>query len=444
MRSKLLLALALLAMLATDPAAAAPHGDDKPTSPPAAETASAGQEAVLTGLTQVTTGYYLSCARTTAGQARCWGENDDGELGNGNVNPHQFAVPVRNASNTGPLVNVLQLAAGDDHACALLTNHQVRCWGDNSDGQVGNGTDGNNYALPQAVRNAGDTGNLVNVIQISAESDGTCALLSNHTIRCWGDNDYGQLGNGENGDASDSNLPVTVHNVANTGALGNVVQVESGYDTNCARLSNGQARCWGYNEQGQLGNDDSGVSAEDVPQVVQNVPGTGPLTNVTQLSVAGYTGCARLGNGQARCWGYNDDGEIGDGTTTERDRPVIVSNAGGTGALSGVVEIWAGYNHTCARVAGGQVRCWGSTDEGEVGDGTPVSGPDGPDRLRPRPVKNPAGTANLTGVTQIHSNQYHTCALLETGQARCWGDNSAGMLGNGGTTDRSLPVRVQV
>jgi alpha-tubulin suppressor-like RCC1 family protein len=439
-----LLAALGIALLATGPAAAEPHGNAP--SPRSATTASAptpAPEATLTGITQVNAGYYLTCARTNTGQARCWGENDDGQLGNGNVNPHTFAVTVRNGSNTGPLRGVVQVAAGDDHACALLTNHQVRCWGDNSDGQVGNGTNGNTYALPRPVRNATNTGNLVNVIQISAESDGTCALLSNHQLRCWGDNDYGQLGNGQNGDAHDSDLPVTVKNVAGTGPLTNVTQVESGYDTNCARLSNGQARCWGYNEEGQLGNDENGVSAEDLPVVVLNVPGTGPLTTVTQISASGYEMCARLSNGQARCWGYNDYGSVGDGTTTERDRPVPVRNAAGTGPLQNVVSIYAGYSHSCALITNGQVRCWGETYYGEVGDGTPIAqSTPYVNRLRPRAVRS--GNGNLTGVVQIHANQYHTCAVLNTGQVRCWGYNGEGQLGNGGTTDRPVAVKVRV
>jgi alpha-tubulin suppressor-like RCC1 family protein len=442
-KSIAVVALALGALLAAGPAWAAPQGDGPPAAPPpSADTASAAPEANLTGLTSVNAGYYLSCARTSTGQARCWGDNGYGSLGDGTTSPRTLARTVRNATNTGPLTGVVQVAAGTYHACALLTNKQVRCWGYNSDGQLGNGDEGTDSPLPVPVRNAGNTGNLTNVTQITAETYGTCALLTNDQVRCWGDNDYGQLGDGHTGDAFDSDLPVAVKAVSGPGNLTGVGQVESGYDNSCAVLNNGQARCWGYQSTyGTLGNDSA--SDSNRPVVVKNVAGNGPLTNATQVSTGGYISCARLGNGQARCWGWGDTGGLGNGDDATHTRPVVVVNASGSGALAGIQEIYAGYEHVCARVAGGQVRCWGATEYGEVGDGT-APGNSSLTRLRPRPVKNGNGTANLTGVTQLHTNQYHTCVRLSSGQARCWGYGEYYQLGDGGETTRSLPVRVQV
>jgi alpha-tubulin suppressor-like RCC1 family protein len=444
MRSKLLVVtLCLVALLAAGPASAAPQGGDEPAgSPPSAGTASATPEATLTGVTQVNAGYYVSCARTNTGQARCWGDNQYGGLGDGTTSPRTLARTVRNAGNNGPLTGVVQVAAGTYHACALLTNKQVRCWGYNSDGQLGNGDEGTDSPLPVPVRNASNTGNLTNVTQISAENYGMCALLTNDQVRCWGDNDYGQLGNGHDGDTFDSDLPVVVKAVSGASALTGVRQIEAGYDNNCAVLNNGQVRCWGYQDvYGTLGNDSG--SDSNRPVIVKNVAGTGPLTSATQVSIGGYIACARLGNGQARCWGWGDTGGLGNGDDTTHTRPVVVTNASGSGALTGVQEIYAGYQHVCARVTGGQARCWGATQYGEVGDGTPP-GNSSLYRLRPRPVKNGNGTTNLTGVTQLHTNQYHTCVRLSSGQARCWGYGTYNQLGDGGATTRSLPVRVQV
>ena len=183
-----------------------------------------------------------------------------------------------------PLSGVTQVAVGDDHACALLTNKQVRCSGDNESGELGNGDAPTDRSRPVAVRNAANSANLTNVKAISAESDGVCALLTNNQIRCWGEDDYGQLGNGA--PAEDSDLPVTVKGVGGSGALSNVRSIEAAYDNNCAVLTNGQARCWGYNTDGELGNNDTDDT--NVPVVVRAVSGPGPLTNVTQITAGGY------------------------------------------------------------------------------------------------------------------------------------------------------------
>jgi alpha-tubulin suppressor-like RCC1 family protein len=432
----IVVALALVAVLAA-PAGAAPH-DNTPAPRSDAPAESAPIEAALRGLVQVQSGYSLSCGRTNTGQVRCWGDNDDGELGNGNTSPHDFAVPVRAESGPGNLTGVTQIAVGDDHACALLTNRQVRCWGDNDNGELGNGTAPTHTSRPVAVRNATDTEHLRNVRQISAESDGVCALLTTDQVRCWGDNDYGQLGNGETGDASDSDLPVRVKNVAGTGPLSTVRAIELGYENNCALLDNGQARCWGYNSDGELGNGDT--SDTDLPVVVRNAAGTAPLRGIAQISIGGYDACARLTSGQARCGGDNADGELGDGTDDERHLPVVVLNGTGSGPLQRVAQLFAGTYHTCARLTSGQVRCWGEAYYGELGDGTPLEG-DG--RFLPRVVKiNPS--TPLTGVRQIHTNTYTTCALLDSGRARCWGYNPYGQVGNGGSTDRNFATPVMV
>ena len=431
-----LLIVGALAAVAVLPAGATPHGD-KPDGPaPSAGTEAAIPEAApVSGLTQVSAGYDVTCARTSDGRARCWGENDEGQLGQGNFAPRQFSVIVRNPAGTGPLTGVRQVATTDDGACALLTNQEVRCWGDNEYGAVGDGTDTNDRPLPRIVKGVGGTGRLDNIVEISGESDGMCARTAGGQVRCWGEDDYGQLGDGDV--EADSNTPRIVRGVGGTGRLTGVVEIEAAYDNNCARLANGQARCWGYNDGGELGN--GGTAQSGVPTVVSNRAGTGPLTGVRDLSHGGYGGCAALTNGQVRCWGVNDTGQVGDGTTSERLRPVPVRSVSGGGVLTGAVAVTGGYYHSCALLNTGQVRCWGETDNGELGDGTSFMGPD---RLRPRVVKNLAGNGPLTGVRSINANQSHTCAIVAQGQARCWGRNDYGQLGNGGTVDRNLPVRV--
>jgi alpha-tubulin suppressor-like RCC1 family protein len=365
---------------------------------------------------------------------RCWGWNGDGELGNGSLT-EQFdtAVVTKNPTGTGPLQNVVQLALGDYHTCALLTTGQVRCWGDGDSGEIGNGDFGDRL-YPTVVRNATDTAPLQNVIAISAESDGACAVLSNHQVRCWGEDDYGQLGNGL--PHTNSALPVRVRGVGGTGSLSNIASLGGGYDTNCAVTQGGQGRCWGYDSYGGLG-DSTDIDGSEFPTRVENPNGT-PLTGVTQISNGGYHGCARLTNGQARCWGYNYYGQLGVGGTDDRTGGRVVRTPGGT-PLANVVSIEASYDSTCALLTSGQVRCWGSDEYGQNGDGT-FGSPD--HREYASPVRNAAGTGNLTGVRVLAGKSYHYCVGQGDGRARCWGYGDYGHIGDGSDVDRARPVLV--
>ena len=150
---------------------------------------------------------------------------------------------------------------------------------------------------------------------------------------------------------------------------------------------------------------------------MRNPGNTGPLTGVTAIT-AGYSHtCARLDDGTAACWGWNEYGQLGDGTTTDRSLPVAVRNPGNTGPLTGVTAISAGREHTCARLANGTAACWGANLYRALGDGTTT------DRSLPVAVRNPGNTGPLTGVTAISAGGEHTCARLDGGTAACWGWN---------------------
>jgi alpha-tubulin suppressor-like RCC1 family protein len=161
-----------------------------------------------------------------------------------------------------------------------------------------------------------------------------------------------------------------VKNPAGTGPLTNVAQVNVGYEFACALLTNRQVRCWGDNDYGDLGNDDA-PNDSFLPVVVQNVPGTGPLTAVTQLSVGDYLACARLANGQARCWADGEYGGMGNGNLDDVNaRPTPVLNPAGNASLTGVTQLDVGDYTACARLGSGQARCWGYGEYGNVGRGT--------------------------------------------------------------------------
>jgi alpha-tubulin suppressor-like RCC1 family protein len=392
-------------------------------------------EASLTRITSVVAGLRNTCAVTANGQARCWGYGFYGANGTGTTSQFDNAATVRNRTDTGPLVNVRQVAVGQEHACALLTSGQVRCWGRGQHGQMGNGTTTESNLLPVVVGNATGNAPLAGVTGISADSDYTCALLENRQVRCWGGNPDGQLGDGT--EDVDRLRPVAVKAVNGAGNLTGITQIDAGEDQACARTAAGQARCWGLNDTGQLGDGTEDNSLR--PVVVRNVNDTGALTAVRRVTSGGYHSCAVLDNGQARCWGYGFQGELGDGPPADSDSlPVVVSNPAGTGPLTGVRSVDEGYGHTCAVVVGGEVRCWGDNGTGYLGIGTT-----GGQRLRPVRVRNVTNTASLSGATQLSTGVGHTCVRLTNGQARCWGEGSFGRLGDDDTGDEPLPVKVE-
>jgi alpha-tubulin suppressor-like RCC1 family protein len=434
MRTRPFIALAttgLLVALAATPAGGQPVPAHMAEPVAAAPAPSPGPEAALTGVRAMATGYYHSCAVLTSGQVRCAGDNGSGQLGGGNTDIETATVVVRNPTNTGPLTGVTQVAGGVDHTCALLTSREVRCWGDNDSGQLGDGTL-TDRLYPVPVKSPSGPGRLTGVVQISADADRTCAVIQGGLARCWGDNDAGQIGDGTAG--TDRRRPRPVRAVTGTGVLTGVSQIDVGYYLTCARLTNGQARCWGQNVEGGLG--DGTVTERHRPVVVRTVAGAGALAGVRQISAGAYHSCATLTNGQVRCWGYGGDGQLGIGTTAEHHRPVVVRTISGPGALVGVAQVAAGYYHTCARLTSGQARCWGNNGYFEVGNGLE----DMIDVPRPTPVRNTQDSAALVGVRQLHATDFHTCVTLTNGQGRCWGYDETGALSGPTNGSSALPV----
>ena len=259
-------------------------------------------------------------------------------------------VPGSSAGATGPppLTGITQITSGAMHSCALLNSGSVRCWGDNGFGQLGNGTT-RDASVPLAV--AGITNAVA--IDSASTSLSTCAVLATGGVRCWGRNHHGQLGNGT---TTDSTTPVAVSNI--TGAT----SIAAGQDHTCVALSNGEARCWGWNNRGQLGN---GTTTDTlVPATV-----TG-LTGAAAVSAGGGHTCAALTDQSVRCWGSNAWGALGNGSSaTDSKVPVMVSG------ISTATAISSGFAHTCATLTSGGVRCWGYNGSGQLGNGTIAASP---------------------------------------------------------------------
>lgn len=237
-----------------------------------------------------------------------------------------------------------------------------------------------------------------------------CAILDTGAVKCWGHNLRGQLGDGRR---TDRRTPVTVRNLGTTAAA-----VRAAHHQTCVLTKAGGVKCWGLNSYGQLG--DGTLTSRSTPVGV-----VGLSRGVAALTTGTSHTCAVTAAGAAKCWGANQSGSLGDGTTTSRRTPVAVVGLG-----SGVAAIAGGW-HTCARTTAGAVKCWGPNGDNELGDGTTT------DRLTPVAV---IGLGS--GVTAITTGMAHSCARLQTGALRCWGANWQGQLGDGTRINRSRPVAV--
>ncbi len=208
-----------------------------------------GGEGYLTDITQISAGGYHACVLKTDGTIYCWGDNYNGQLGD-NTNINRYTpVQVKGADGKGYLTNVIQVAAGRYYTCALKTDGTVYCWGLNDFGQLGDNANTNRYT-PVQVKGVDGKDYLTNVIQVAAGEYHTCALKTNGAVYCWGDNPFGQLGDNTN---TNRYTPVQVKGVGGEGYLTDITQISAGYYHACVLKTDGTIYCWGDNDYGQLG-----------------------------------------------------------------------------------------------------------------------------------------------------------------------------------------------
>jgi hypothetical protein len=352
-----------------------------------------------------------TCAIVNTSAVKCWGKNLDGQLGN-STNSGSFAANPAPLDVTG-LSGVVALASGTYHTCALTGAGVVKCWGRNYSGQLGNSTGvGTNVANPVPADVAGLSG----VVELAAGERHTCALLNAGTVKCWGNNRYGALGN-STGYGTDTAYPTP----ADVAGLSDVVALVAGSDFTCALTSSGSAKCWGVNDYGQLGNGTTSTSYVPV-----NVSG---LSATVALAAGEHHACALSSTGVVMCWGYNRYGQLGNnsntGTGNPNSIPVVISS------LSGATALAAGQNHTCALADAGATKCWGLNYYGQLGNGTGTQ--------TVNAYSSPADVAGLSGMVALIAGTNHTCAQWSDGTVTCWGTNFYGQLGNGANNGVDAP-----
>jgi len=338
----------------------------------------AGGTGSLTGVRSLVGGVFGYCALLTSEGVDCWGYGEDGQLGNGTFytdSPYGSAIPVavKAVGATGSLTGVTSLVGGLFGYCAVVTSGGVDCWGNGSDGMLGNGTISES-ATPVAVKGVEGTGRLAGTKSLVGESFGYCALLTSGGVDCWGDGSNGMLGNGK---FSESATPVIVQGLGGTGALTEATSLVGGVHSVCALLTTDGVDCWGYGPYGQLGDGvfyATGNDGSATPVAVEAVEGTEKLTGVTSLAGDSFGYCAVITSGAVNCWGYGFDGELGNGTfyTSGNEgsaTPVIVVGVGDNGSLAGVRSLDDDDKGYCAVLTSGGVNCWGVGLDGELGNG---------------------------------------------------------------------------
>ena len=295
---------------------------------------------------RIASGEAFTCALTLSGGLYCWGDNLRGQLGNGTTDSSSVATPV-----TGLPLAVDSFATGTAHICAVTTSGELYCWGANPMGQLGDGTT-TDRSTPTRV--AGVSASTL-IQSVTAGEDHSCAATSTGNALCWGDNFFGQIGDGTSRSRA---LPTRVYGLSTRGAprLGLVDQITSGSRHSCARTTAGNLYCWGDNERGQLGN--SLLQSQRLPALVSGI------TEPTEELYAGdaFT-CARSSENTVWCWGANSDGQIGVGDPNDRSAPTAVTRLG-----NAALTLGTGLFHACSSSVNSQLSCWGDNFYAQLGN----------------------------------------------------------------------------
>jgi alpha-tubulin suppressor-like RCC1 family protein len=365
-----------------------------------------------------------TCAIVPAnGAVRCWGDNEYGQLGLGHTTDVGDSSPA-SAGGTAIASAVVQVVAGTYHSCALSSDGSVRCWGRNQFGQLGYGhTD--NIGDGELVGGAVMIG--VPAIQLAAGGAHTCALLNTGNVRCWGEAQFGQLGYGNTNDLGDTmnTLPFSNGDVP----IGeSIVQISAAGSNTCALAATGSAYCWGYGNDGQLGNgatSNIGTLPSTTPEQV------GPLDvgeAVVQIAAGFSNTCILLSAGRVRCWGANLFGQLGLGDGSQSavgGSPGEVPSAFDDISTGGeVARLAVGASKVCVLMKNQAVRCWGWDQSGS--DGIPGVG-----GIGSSDVPSAFDAINLGGAAVEVDANAHVCARMATGAIRCWGSGVHGKLGYG-------------
>jgi alpha-tubulin suppressor-like RCC1 family protein len=386
---------------------------------------------------------YIQGALDNAGGLYLCGLGDGGQLGQGNTTNSTNYVKVKGVGGSGFLENIIDFKLGPGNGFVIACDSSGKCyaWGNNSDGQLGQGNTSNS-STPLQVKGVGGTGFLENIINVSCGHYHSLACDSSGNAYAWGDNYYnssstqGQLGDGT---TTNKTTPIRVLGVGGSGYLTNIIQVASKPHASQALSSSGHVYCWGTNRYGECG-DGTTTNRLTAVQVI-GVGGTGYLSGITKLAGGdGYyadCGLALGSNGRVYAWGYNAWGQLGVGNTTNSSTPQIVKGVGGSGYLENIIDVACGGYHCFALDSSGTVYAWGSnSSEAPIGDGTSTQ------RTTPVKVKGVGNSGYLSDIVEIGGERFGGSAMDSDGNVYAWSGNQNYQVGDGTNTRRSTPVRV--
>jgi alpha-tubulin suppressor-like RCC1 family protein len=344
-------------------------------------------------LLEVALGLHHTCARKPDRTVKCWGDDSRGQLGAGTAsNGGVFATP----QVVSAVTDAIAIASGQNHTCVVRASGKVSCWGDNQDGQLGNGQ--TNTRSPSPV----DVTGVTDARAVACGASFSCALRASGGVACWGNGLGGQLGNGS------KQMKPLAGAVSN---LADAVAISAGESHACAVKAGGTLVCWGDGMSGQLGTGDR--VERTTPTAVLSLDG------IALVAAASRSTCAAKTTGAVFCWGANETGQLGSGAATPSPNPTPT-------VVSGLdaIAIWAGSNHACAVRRGGAVACWGAGLLGQIGDGQPRA-------TAATPTPSPAAVSGVTNAIGVGTGGNHSCAPTSTGLILCWGENARGELGTG-------------
>ncbi len=392
----------------------------------------------------VVAGDKFSCALLNDGTVKCWGDNATGQLGRDNtadVGKATGDMAALTAITLGAGRTATAIAAGTQHACALLDNGMVKCWGSNTSGALGQGSTtnaGDGAGTAMSALPAIDLGTGVIARAIGAGNQFTCALLSDGKVKCWGENGYGQLGVGDTNDRGDGASEMGVNLTAiDFGTNKTATAIAVGSESVCAILNLGEVKCWGRNDDGELGQGNTNNLGDGGTPSIANAPALDLGTGKTAKSIAAGSNhfCTVLNDNTVKCWGDNTDGQLGLGDTNDRGDgasemgDVLTAVNLGSGLTATAVS--AGGNTTCAVLSDSSLKCWGKNSDGQLGLGNTTS----PATSASTAVN--LGTAKTAASVAVGTN--HVCAVLHDVSVKCWGANAEGQLGLNNTTALNAP-----
>mgnify|MGYP006088947645 CR=1 FL=1 len=351
------------------------------------------------------------CAIVDNLAVNCWGPNGYGQIGDGST---ISSLQPEETSEFGMQRYPITITSGGNHNCAIVDDGSISCWGRGYGGLLGNGASANMWSTTPTTTASLGTGRTA--IALSSFESHTCSILDDGTVSCWGWSSFGELGDGTN---TYSSVPTQTTSL---GAGKSAIAIATGRYHTCALLDDGTGSCWGRGNVGALGN--GGTSNQFSPTSVSSFG-----TNRTAVAIsAGYDHtCAILDNGKVTCWGYGLDGQLGNGGTSTKYSPTLVTEFENNRTA---ISISAGAEHTCVILDNGSISCWGSNTYGQLGLGNTT------DQKSPVLLESFGAGRYAVGITAAET---HTCALLDNGSVSCWGRNNQGQLGIGNYTDMSSP-----